>query len=76
MKTWETSDLYLAAFLVARGFELVTSERQGEGWRVVFVFRDDAHLAVVRQTWLTPDGMVVGHRFANAIKDLKGLVHR
>jgi hypothetical protein len=74
VKTWETSDLYLAAFLVARGFELADTRR--EGFRVSLVFRDDAHLQAVLRTWQTPDGVVVGHRYANAVKDLKALVHR
>ena len=74
MNTWETSDLYLAAFLIARGFELARHER--EGWRVTLVFRDDAHMQAVLQTWQTQDGVVVAHRYRDAVRDLKALMHR
>jgi len=74
LTTWETSDLYLAAFLIARGIEL--TEHRREGFRVVLVFRDEAFLQSVLRTWQTQDGVVVAHRYANAVKDLKSLVHR
>jgi hypothetical protein len=74
MTTWETCDLYIAGYLLAQEFEVVSTRREGE--RVFFVFEDDEELRETVASWGTSQGFVVGHRYAHALRDLKYLVHR
>ena len=73
MKTWETIDLYLAAFLIAHDFDLSSTRRTD---RTIFVFDVEDDFEATLGTWQTTKGIVLGHRYARAIKDLKSLVHR
>ena len=65
-----TSDLHLAAFLMAKGHRLVRHFRNG--YRVSFVFTPEA--AGVAGDYLT--GTIPALAFVSAIRVCKGLVHQ
>ena len=69
---YETSDLYLASYLKARGLLLVRTERQGS--RVVFTFEDRADRQDLVLSFYN-DGMVHVNAFTHAIQDLKAVVY-
>jgi len=70
-KDFLTSDLYLAAFLKAKGLQLL--DKKTEGKRVSFIFEDrDDRENLVRQFF--NDGLVNITIFKSAIQDLKTMV--
>lgn len=71
--TFETSDLYLAAYLVACDFDLASTRRED---RMTFVFDADEDLQPTLDRWQTTAGVVVAHRYAQAVRDLKARVFR
>lgn len=74
---YNTPDLYAAAFLFARGVKLKRTERAPDSRRVFFVFDDGAGSTadVANNFALGQNDDVPAQRFANAIKNLKSLVH-
>ena len=70
-KVYTTSDLYLSAFLKAKGLKLQDKRRVGD--RYVFVFEDaDNRQGLIREFF--NDGVVSITAFKNAIQDLKTMV--
>ena len=70
---FETHDLMFASFLVAQEYEVKST--WNEGRRVIFVFDVDEDFALLRREWLAGKAQVNAQAFANAIKNLKIMVH-
>ena len=66
-----TSDLYLSAFLKARGLRLIDTEKRGS--KSVFIFDDREDRKKLIQEFFN-DGLVSITAFKNALQDLKTLV--
>lgn len=74
---WRTKDLYLAAAFVAAGLRLQRTDREPHSGRFVFVFEDNADRRKFHQAWVNGEGEAADYRdYADAIKDLKSLVHQ
>jgi hypothetical protein len=74
MTPFRTTDLYMAAYLVARGLQLVGTEWSGH--RCLFCFSMPMEeLTFARREWLSGTGMVSGMAYANAVRQLKAAVH-
>jgi hypothetical protein len=71
VNTYETSDLYLSAFLKARGMRLKDKFRNGN--KFVFIFDDRGDRKELIQEFFN-DGSVSITAFKNAIQDLKTMV--
>jgi len=71
MNTYSTSDLYLSAFLKARGMRLKDKFRNGNKFVFIFDDRDDRKELI--QEFFN-DGSVSITAFKNAIQDLKTMV--
>jgi len=70
---FRTSDLYLSAYLRARGISLVGSE--GPRDRVVFLFEDKGEIQKFVADYFN-NGPVGVLDFKNYVRELKTLVHR
>lgn len=71
-KTYGTVDLYLGAFLKAKGIRLVDVDKSGR--RVTFLFEDkDETHKLVREFY--DNGTVRVNEFQHAIKDLKSITY-
>ena len=71
MNDFSTSDLYLAAFLKAKGLKLI--DKKTEGKKVFFIFEDRKDREdLVRQFF--NDGLVNITAFKSAIQDLKTMI--
>ncbi len=70
-KTYRTSDLYLSAYLKAKGMRLKDKVRDGK--RFVFIFDDRDDRKELIQDFFN-DGMVNITSFKNAVQDLKTMV--
>ena len=71
MGTYRTSDLYLSAFLKAKGLRLWDKHRTGNKFVFIFEDRDDRE-QLIREFF--NDGTINITAFKNAIQDLKTLV--
>ena len=71
METYRTSDLYLSAYLKAKGLKLWDKHKTGDKFVFIFEDRDDRQ-QLVRDFF--NDGMVSITVFKNAIQDLKTMV--
>ena len=71
MGTYRTSDLYLSAFLKAKGLRLQDKHRAGNKFVFIFEDRDDRQ-QLIRDFF--NDGTVNITAFKNAIQDLKTMV--
>ena len=71
MNTYKTSDLYLSAFLKARGMRLTDKQRSGH--KFIFIFDDRGDRKALIQEFFN-DGTVSITAFKNAIQDLKTMV--
>jgi hypothetical protein len=71
VNTYSTSDLYLSAFLKARGMRLKDKFRNGNKFVFIFDDRDDRKELI--QEFFN-DGTVSITAFKNAIQDLKTMV--
>lgn len=67
---YRTSDLYLAAYIIACQRRMLRHERAGQ--KVTFVF--DREASTLRSSWVDSSGVVNAQAFATAIKNLKHLV--
>jgi len=74
-KEYQTSDLYLAAYLKSAGVPMLEPRRTHDG-RVQFVF-DNSLLSFdeVKQGWFNGKGRVSASSYAYEIKQLKALCH-
>ena len=71
MDTYMTSDLYLSAFLKAKGLKLI--DKKTEGRKVTFIFEDKKDREdLIRQFF--NGGLVNITVFKSAIQDLKTMV--
>ena len=71
MGTYKTSDLYLSAFLKAKGMRLKDKFRSGD--KFIFIFDDRNDRKELIQEFFN-DGLVNITAFKNAIQDLKTMV--
>ena len=71
MDTYKTSDLYLSAFLKAKGLRLLDKRRAGEKYVFIFDDRPDRE-ELIREFF--NDGQVNITAFKSAIQDLKTMV--
>jgi hypothetical protein len=71
MDTYMTSDLYLSAFLKAKGFKLITKKTEGK--KVIFVFEDQENREVLIRQFFN-GGLVNITAFKSALQDLKVIV--
>lgn len=65
------SDLYLGAFLKAKGFKLI--DKKVEGKKVIFIFEDREDKEELLRQFFN-DGLVNVTAFKNALQDLKTIV--
>ena len=72
MKKYRTCNLYLAAFLKAKGYCLVDKEQEGN--KSFFVFKDQTDRPQVVNSYFN-DGEVKVLYFKNALRDLKTILH-
>ncbi|MCP4481338.1 MAG: hypothetical protein GY817_00720 [bacterium] len=71
-KIYETSDLYLSAFLKAKGMRFLDKKREGN--KFVFIFNDREDRKKLIEEFFN-DGDVKITSFKNALQDLKTLVY-
>lgn len=71
MNTYRTSDLYLSAYLKAKGLRLLDKQRNGH--KFIFIFDDRSDRKKLIQEFFN-DGTVSITAFKNAIQDLKTMV--
>ncbi len=69
--TYETADLYLSAYLKAKGLRLIDKRKSGN--KFVFIFGDRADRKELIEEFFN-DGLVSITAFKNAIQDLKTMV--
>lgn len=69
--TYETSDLYLSAFLKAKGMRFIGKKQNGH--RFLFVFEDQTNRKELINEFFN-DGLVSITAFRSAIQDLKTIV--
>lgn len=72
-KIYKTVDLYLGAFLKARGIELLDVDRADR--RVTFLFKDGAEVQKL-VTGFYNDAEVGVSAYKNALRDLKSLIYK
>ena len=72
-KTYETPDLYYAAYLCAAGVPMQDAVRKGR--RVYFQFADEGQLEDLRKQWFNRKAKVVALQYADEIRSLKNHTH-
>lgn len=72
-QTYSTKDFYQAAFLIASGHPLVSDERENRITK--FIFSDTSELHELSRLYFASQATVEPLRFANAIRNLKSLLH-
>lgn len=71
-KTYGTTDLYVGAFLKARGIKLIDVDKSGR--RITFLFEDTPEVKKLLREFYN-DGIVRINEFQHAIKDLKSITY-
>lgn len=71
-KTYGTSDLYVGAFLKARGIKLIDVDKSGR--RIIFLFEDSEETKKLIKEFYS-DAMVKINDFQHALKDLKSITY-
>jgi hypothetical protein len=66
-----TPDLYLSAFFLSSGIELLRTDR--EGARMFFVFKTDSDVEQLRRAWTNDTALIRAQSFTHAIKNLKAM---
>lgn len=74
-QTYETSDLYFAAYLKTAKMDLLGTKKDGR--RVIFLFDDlgDGTLAKLQIEYINRSSKIVALDYADNIKALKSLCH-
>jgi len=72
-KIIESVDFYSSAYLVACGEELIDTYKRGS--QTVFVFTDSPTIGDLLNTYFAMQATVNASRYAQAIKNLKSLIH-
>lgn len=72
--THPVSDLYLTAFLLCKGMELIRTERATSS-RVIFIFKDIPRRAQLVQNFYGRKEKVDPLAYKDAIVNLKSLIH-
>jgi len=70
---YRTVDLYVAAFLKAKGITLVDVEREDK--RVTFLFKDPDEVERLVKDFYN-GGQVRANDYRNALRDLKAIIYR
>ena len=71
-KTYETSDLYLTAFLKLKGQKFIVEKVNK---KVIFKFTDNEVLGKLVSDYLTESGSCEPLLYSNSIKNLKNLIY-
>ena len=72
-KTYRTSDMYLAAYLMVAKVDFVEAEKDGN--RSYFIFEEGpGHKALVAQ-FFNGKGMVAANEFSAKLRDIKTITH-
>lgn len=71
LNTYRTSDLYLSAFLKAKGMKLIDKHQKGS--KFFFIFNDRNDRKKLIQDFFN-DGIISISAFKNALQDLKTMV--
>lgn len=72
---FSTCDLYLAAFFMSAGCQMVTANREQKSKRVYFVFEKNPILMDLRIKYFSREAKVPALTYADNIKSLKSLCH-
>lgn len=72
VKTYDTSDLYLAAFLKLKGQKFVVEKNKN---KVIFKFNESDELNKFVTEYLTESGSCEPLLYTNSIKNLKNLIY-
>lgn len=71
---FRTADLYLAAYLMTAGVEMLRTDRDGS--RFYFVFDQSiSNIEELKTAWINNTGKVAAQPYSYNIKSLKSLVH-
>jgi len=71
-KTYGTTDLYVGAFLRARGIKLIDVDKSGR--RITFLFNDSEETKKLIKEFYN-DAVVKINDFQHALKDLKSITY-
>ena len=71
--TFESVDFYSSAYLIAVGQKLQDSYKRGS--QTVFIFEDSAQIQNLLNNYFARQAEVNASDFAQAIRNLKGVVH-
>lgn len=71
---FETKDFYLSAFLLARGYKLISVNRD-DPQRVLFAFNDFEDREELLRDFLYSKSSIEPQAFINSIKALKQVLH-
>ena len=72
IKTYNTSDLYLAAFLKLKGDKFLVEKVKN---KVIFKFNESEKLNTLVTEYLTESGSCEPLLYTNSIKNLKNLIY-
>ena len=73
MNTYNTEDLYLAAFLATQGFPIIQWSR--ETGLTNFVFEQSAELAQLVGAYYSNRAMISPLQYGNSLKNVKSMIH-
>lgn len=74
-KKYETSDFYIASFLIAKGFKVAWIDKTNSK-RYLFIFQDAGDWDSLVDDYLYRRSVVEPQAFANAIKELKQFIYQ
>ena len=72
---YQTCDLYLAAFFLSAGCEMMKSIRDQRTKRVYFIFEKNPTLKDLKINYFSRKGKIDALTFADNVKSLKSLCH-
>lgn len=71
MTEFVTTELYLAAYFVAKGKKLIRVDKSMDGSRCFFVFDNPLIAKVIAKEYWADEGIIAPKKYAEAIRDLK-----
>ena len=71
MTEFVTTELYLAAYFLAKGKKLVRVDKSMDSSRCFFVFDDPLVAKFIAKEYWADEGSIVPKKYAEAIRDLK-----